>query len=120
MNRFRLNCIVFSIAVGFSFNSFAGSYTDELSKCLIESTSSADRIDLVKWMFMAGALHPEVKTIASISEKQRDDANKNVAGLFMRLLTDTCKSATEKALKYEGASTIETSFRILGQVAGQE
>ena len=120
MNHFKSSCIAFTLAVIFPLNSSAGPYTDDLSKCLIESTSPTDRIDLVKWIFMAGALHPVVKPVTSVSEQQLDDANKTVAGLFMRLLTDTCKSSTEKALKYEGVSTIETSFRILGQVAGQE
>jgi hypothetical protein len=38
----------------------------------------------------------------------------------MRLLTDACKSQTQQALQYEGSNTIQASFQVLGQVAGQE
>ena len=32
----------------------------------------------------------------------------------------SCKKEAKKALKYEGDTALETSFQILGQVAGQE
>lgn len=98
----------------------AGPYADDLSKCLVSSTSKDDRASLVTWMFSAASLHPAVKSIASVTPKQLDDANKHAGELFMRLLTDACKSQTQQALQYEGASTIQTSFQVLGQVAGQE
>lgn len=100
--------------------SFAGPYTDELSKCLVESTSPRDRTDLVRWMFTAAALHPAVKPISNVTDEEVDDANKVIADLVTNLLTESCRAETEKALQYEGASTLENSFMILGQVAGQE
>ncbi len=99
---------------------YAGPYADELSKCLVESTSTRDRTDLVRWMFTAAALHPAVKPISNVTDEQVDDANKVIADLVTELLTESCRTETEKALQYEGASTLETSFMILGQVAGQE
>ncbi len=39
---------------------------------------------------------------------------------MMRLLTESCKAEAQKALQYEGAITMQLSFQILGQVAGQE
>lgn len=100
--------------------SHAGPYTDDLSRCLVDSTSKRDRATLVKWMFSAASLHPAVKDIAKVSETQLNDANRQIANLFMKLLTESCRQETKKAVKYEGKSTIEHSFRILGQVAGQE
>ena len=99
---------------------YAGPYTNDLSKCLVESTSIRDRIDLVKWMFSAASLHPAVSSIASVSEEQLDAANKSVADLVMKLLTESCRQEAEKALKYEGEATFQASFQVLGQVAGQE
>ncbi len=104
----------------FSSNAFAGVYADKLSECLVDSTTTQDRITLVKWMFSAMSLHPAVRSISMVSPAQLDSANKNIAELFMRLLTKSCKDETKKALKYEGRSTIQNSFRILGQVAGRE
>lgn len=98
----------------------AGPYADDLSKCLVSSTSKDDRAALVTWMFAAASAHPAVKSLATVTPKQLDDANKRVAGLFMHLLTESCKSQTEQAMQYEGASTLQASFQVLGQVAGQE
>lgn len=98
----------------------AGPYGDELGKCLVESTSQRDRVDLVRWMFSAAALHPAVKPIAAVTEEQLDEATQATGKLFMRLLTESCRAETEKALQFEGATTIETAFSVLGQVAGRE
>lgn len=101
-------------------NVYAGVYGDEMSKCLVDSTTVEDRTDLVRWMFVAISLHPAVESLSSVTEEQMDKANKDAADLFMRLLTESCREATEKALQYEGQSVLETSFGVLGQVAGSE
>ena len=112
--------IIFTTLLLLSSTSYAGIYTNELSKCLVESTSKEDRVALVKWMFSAASLHPAVKSISSVTKDDLDDANKITANLFMKLLTNLCVKETKKALKFEGQTTIETSFRVLGQVAGRE
>jgi hypothetical protein len=35
------------------------------------------------------------------------------------LLTDSCRTETQAAVKYEGAMTLQASFQVLGQVAAQ-
>ena len=97
----------------------AGPYTNDLAKCLVLSTSEADKNNLVKWMFAAISSHPEVESMISISQTQREELNQNTANLFMRLLTESCRLETEQALKYEGQSTLEASFRVLGEVAAR-
>jgi len=98
----------------------AGPYTDEPSKCLVRSTTAADKTLLVKWMFATMTLHPDVKGLAMVSNDQRTELNKTTARLFEGLLTGACLSETREALKYEGQSAIEASFGVLGQVATRE
>jgi hypothetical protein len=98
----------------------AGPYGDELAKCLVKSTSSADKNFLVKWIFSIASVHPEVQSIASVSEAQRAALSKNAAKLFERLLTESCRAEAQQAFKYEGSHTLESSFSVLGQVAGRE
>lgn len=112
-----ITIIVLILLVGISN---AGPYTDDLSKCLIESTSPQDRIELVQWMFSAASQHPAVKNMCSVSEEQSDEMNKKTAALFMKLLTESCREQTQNALKYEGETTLSQSFNVLGQVAGKE
>lgn len=113
--------IAFAVAICVPTPLFAaGPYTDELSKCLVRSTTEADKTLLVRWMFATAALHPEVKSLATVTANQRTELNKKMAGLLEKLLTQTCLSEAQQAVRYEGQSTIEAGFTVLGQVAGRE
>ena len=106
--------IVFScMAIGVH----AGVYTDDLSKCLVESTTKDDRVSLIRWMFAAISKHPAVSSLTKVTDADIDKANAATGALFMKLLTQTCRDATKKALKYEGGAAIQLSFQVLGQVA---
>ena len=98
---------------------FAGPYGYDMAKCLVRSTTDADKGALVQWMFAAISLNPEVKSMVTMTMMQRDAYNKRVANLIMRLLTVTCKKETQIAIKKEGQVAIPNSFRILGAVAAR-
>jgi hypothetical protein len=95
----------------------AGPYADDLSKCLVSSTTDKDQTDLVRWLFAAAALHPDVSSIAAVSDQQRSEMGRTVGQLFERLLTESCRAQFRDAMKYEGSQTIEVSFSVLGEVA---
>lgn len=97
----------------------AGPYGDDLSKCLISSTTETDKALLVKWIFSAIALNKEVAPFVNMPQDVRARLNQDTAGLYMRLLTDSCKAPTHDAFKYEGQAAIGTAFQLLGQVASQ-
>lgn len=98
----------------------AGPYSDDLGKCLVSSTTPADKGALVKWMFATAALHPEVSSIAAVTSEDRTRLNRDTARLFERLVTETCRGQTQEAVKYEGAVALQTAFQLLGQVAARE
>lgn len=100
-----------------SLPGWAGLYTDDLTRCLVEGTSKADKTTLVQWVVVAIAQHPAVNTLSKGTATDIDKANAAVGALFMRLLTDTCLDKSKKAIKYEGAAAIQAAFAILGQVA---
>ena len=98
----------------------AGVYSDELSKCLVESSTAADRAGLVRWMFIALGSNPAVSQMVKITDADRDGASRTMGALLTKLMTDTCKDKASKALKYEGGAAIKASFEFLGQVASQD
>ena len=98
----------------------AGPYSDDLGKCLVASTTAADKNALVKWMFATAALHPAVKSIAAVTDAERAQSTRSTAELFEKLLTESCPSQAQQALKYEGAVALQTGFQLLGQVAARE
>jgi len=99
---------------------YAGLYTDDLSRCLVDSTSTGDRENLVRWMFVAMSAHPAVQTLYSVSAEQVDQSNREIGQLAMKLLTESCVEETSKALKYEGDAGLSGAFEVLGKVAAQE
>ena len=109
---------LFAVFVSFA-SGIAGPFSDDLGKCLVRSTTDADKNYLVKWMFASAALHPAVKSIASVSDAERTELNRNTARLVEKLLTESCRSETQQAVKNEGPGTLQASFQILGQVAGR-
>src|SRR6267378_2388983 len=112
-------CVTFSLALP-SASALAGLYSDEMTKCLVKSTNAADRSVLVRWIFVAVAMHPEVKAIFAVSDIQRDESNKAMAKLLEALLTESCRSETQNVAKYEARGAFGASFEILGEVAGRE
>lgn len=118
--RRKLTAAVFMLCAFGAGAASAGVYTEDLSRCLVDSSTASDKATLVRWMFTAMALHPEVAGMSSVTPEQREDANKAVADVFMKLMTQTCLSETRKAVQYEGSSAVEKGFNALGQVAGRE
>lgn len=100
--------------------SVAGMYTDDLSRCLVEGTSKADKTVLVQWIVMAISQHPAVTTLNKGSAADIDQSNAATGALFMKLLTETCVEQTKKAVKYEGPAAIQGAFGVLGQSATME
>lgn len=105
---------------GVSINAQAGVYIDDLSRCLVESSTAHDKSLLVKWMFTSMALHPDVAAMSNVTEAQRDSVNKAAAEMFVRLMAESCVAQSKKAIQYEGAAAIEQGFNVFGQVAGKE
>lgn len=96
---------------------YAGADADNLSKCLIDSTSDKDKTVLVRWVFSTIAAHPDIKDDFGIEPSKQDELNKLVATVYERLLTEDCAEPTKAVLRNEGTKAFEQSFEVLGGVA---
>ena len=114
--------ILFAAAFSLSLSgtAVAGPYGDSLTKCLVQSTTSADKTTLVNWIFSMVTLHPQVSAMSTLTKEDRTKASKDTAMMLQTLLTKTCLKETREALKYEGPSVLEASFNQLGQIAARE
>jgi len=113
----RIGTMIVLLAGLGALHAVAGPYGDDLSKCLVKSATAKDQTDLVRWIFAAAALHPDVSSIAAVSDKQRTEMTRTIGQLLERLLTESCRTQYRDAMKYEGNQTLVTSFGVLGQVA---
>ena len=112
ISTFLILCMV-------SAYSFAGPFTDKLSICLVNKTTSSDKELLINWIYAAMSTHPTVQKLNKIPTAVGDKLNKKTARLFTDLLTDRCKPEAMEAVKYEKNIAIQTSFGVLGKVAMQ-
>jgi len=99
---------------------WAGPYSDDLKRCLVESTSKRDNIILVRWLSKALLAHPEVKDLAVIPNAKALQIDKDFARYIERLLGENCSSQFASVMRYEDPDAIRQSFEFLGQVAMKE
>jgi hypothetical protein len=95
----------------------AAQYADQLTKCLVESTSDEDKAGLARWIFASAAQNPNVSDLAVVTDEQRTEMSKSVASIFERVLTQDCRSQFRDAKKNEGENMLSMSFGTLVQVA---
>ena len=97
----------------------AGVYTDDLSKCLVNSSGTEDKIALIQWVFSTLTLNPAVASLSSVKPEQRDEFDRKLAEIATRLVLVDCRKQTIDAVKYEGEKSIESSFEVLGNIAAR-
>lgn len=98
----------------------AGRYTDALGTCLADNTNGKERKELAKWIFVGMAAHPDIQDVTNIPAKTHDDVDRFMGELVTRLLTQSCVSQAQVAVKNEGGAAFKGAFSFLGQVAMQE
>jgi hypothetical protein len=114
----RQAALIASFIVGLgTTGASAGTYGDAMSKCLIRSATVEDQVVIVKWMFSAFSLTPELASLSNVTPEQREQFNQEAANLMQRLVLTDCRQQTVTALKNEGAVSLQTSFSVLGWVA---
>ena len=107
------------VSLVLSVSSHAGPFTDELSKCLVRSTSDHEKVQLARWVFAAMSSHPQVADLSDVDKREASAISKTAANIFVDLLAVKCRDPARQALQYEGEQTIEASFEVLGEVAMQ-
>jgi hypothetical protein len=98
----------------------AGIYADTLGRCAVEATNQADRIVLMRWVFITVSANPGLDDLTSITPEARETNLRAVAGMFNRIMLVACRREAVAALRHEGRTGIEGGFGALGQLAGTE
>ncbi len=98
----------------------AGPYADDLAKCMVRTSTPADRAEFVKFLFSAMAQHPDVSSMANIPRRQMEATVKASGELIQRLLLQSCRSETQQAIHYEGMEAVFYSYQFYGQAMAAE
>lgn len=119
MNYF-LRKLVFLVAISISIPVLAGPATDALSTCLADHTNGKDRKEMIRWIFIGIAAHPEMKSLSAVTAEEKFRSDKALGELATRLMSDDCGEVMRKAVEAEGPSAANEAFSSLGKVAMQE
>ena len=98
----------------------AGPYAEDLAKCMVRTSTPADRAEFVKFLFSAMAQHPDVSSMANIPRRQMESTVKASGELIQRLLLQSCRTETQQAIHYEGMEAVFYSYQFYGQAMAAE
>lgn len=93
---------------------------DALTSCITDNTTGKERKEMVKFIFMALASHPEIKEISKITESDREKTYQAFANTLTRLLTQNCAEETRNSLKTGSKEDLQSAFRAFGQLGARE
>ena len=107
------------LAVAGKAPAHAGQYADQLTKCLVDSTTDEDKAGLARWVFASAAQNPDVADLATVTDEQRTEMSKSAATILERVVTEDCRTQYRDARKNEGqnANMLSMSLSTLVQVA---
>ncbi|CAB1210061.1 hypothetical protein [Acinetobacter bouvetii] len=98
----------------------AGPTVDQLSNCLVKSTTAADKTAVLQWTFAALSAHPDLKKFSNVNDEQKTQLDKNLATVLQRILVEQCSAQTKAVIQAEGMQAVGDSFQELGSITGEE
>lgn len=98
----------------------ASDSVDQLSQCLLTSTTAADKSIVLQWTFVALSAHPDLQAYSQVTTEQRDRLDQNLAQVLQRILLEQCANETKTVIQNDGIQAVGSSFQALGQETGAQ
>ena len=95
-------------------------YAAELSNCFALKSTGGDRLDIARWFVAALASAPQIVGVATVDKARKDALDKQMAGLFTRLMTQDCAEQVRPLFKARSAAGIRAAGETMGRLAMQE
>lgn len=121
MSHHRLACATAALALGLSLTNVArADPSDDMARCFADSTTGKDRREMARWIFLAMAAHPDLRTLVPAADGPREASQKTFAQMVSRLMTENCTAEVKAAVKTDGSMAFKKAFGQLGQLAMME
>jgi hypothetical protein len=119
LSKFR-GLFIGATLLGASQIALAGPTVDQLSNCLMKSTTATDKTVVLQWTFVALGNHPDLKAFSNVTATQKEALDKNLATVLQRILVEQCSAQTKAVIQTEGLQAVGDSFQELGSITGEE
>ncbi|OAL81222.1 hypothetical protein AY606_00210 [Acinetobacter sp. SFB] len=120
MSRIGFSALMAVALLGSAQLATAGPTVDQLSNCLVKSTTATDKKTVLQWTFVALSTHPDLKAYSNVTDVQKEQLDKSLATVLQRILVEQCSSQTKAVIAAEGVQAVGDSFQELGKITGEE
>lgn len=93
---------------------------DQLSDCLVKSTTATDKTAVLQWTFSALSTHPDLKALSNVTDAQRTQLDQKFAQVLQRVIVEQCATQTKAVIQTDGLQAVGDSFQALGRTTGEE
>lgn len=93
---------------------------NQLSDCLVKSTTATDKTAVLQWTFSALSTHPDLKALSNVTDAQRTQLDQNFAQVLQRVIVEQCATQTKAVIQTDGLQAVGESFQALGRTTGEE
>lgn len=100
--------------------SMASPTVDQLSDCLVKSTTATDKTAVLQWTFSALSTHPDLKALSNVTDAQRTQLDQKFAQVLQRVIVEQCATQTKAVIQTDGLQAVGDSFQALGRTTGEE
>ncbi|QPF37391.1 hypothetical protein H0S58_10370 [Acinetobacter sp. TTH0-4] len=109
-----------AVVLGATQFTLAGPTVDQLSDCLVKSTTPTDKTAVLQWTFAALSVHPDLKAYSNVTDEQRTQLDQKLAQTLQRILVEQCSVQAKAVIQAEGLQAVGDSFQELGSITGEE
>lgn len=108
--KFIIASILNTICLVFN-PTYAGQYSDELGRCLIQNANSVDTKILTQWAFVTIGQTRAAKEIVTIPRQKIETISSKAQATVLRLLAKDCATPALKATLYEGKNGVSNGIK---------
>ena len=110
----------FIFIFGLNLNLFSGPFTDEFAKCIVMKTTTQEKTDLVRWIYVTMSFHPQLMDLSNLTADDVEMVNIRVADYMTNVFAYKCNEELNMAIDYEGEESVYYAFELLGEIAMTE
>lgn len=93
----------------------SGTASENLKKCIAQSSSSKDNVTLTKWIAKAFVAHPALTEILAMKPADKINIDREFAAFAEKILITDCKKQTVDTLQTEGLPALQDALETLSQ-----
>lgn len=112
--------VVAATLFGSAQMTMASPTVDQLSDCLVKSTTATDKTAVLQWTFSALSTHPDLKAMSNVTDAQRTQLDQKFAQVLQRVIVEQCAAQTKAVIQTDGLQAVGDSFQALGRTTGEE